>query len=358
MNYIKKNKGNYLKIVEYIREKEKGYEKMLSNGLLIIDGSAMLSKHYYKTIPKELFKEKNSEKITELENEILHTSYGTYTNAVASMLDSILMIIKEYYPKYMIVCFNTEENTYKRNIFSDYRKNKREIPELLKEQFKLIEQVLSAIGIQIIYSDKYGAEDYAGTIAHKFEQDVDVYILARNQNYFQLATEKTTILMMQTNETKVEELEKKFKKEVYFENSFPFNIDTVKTFTGVFPSQIPDLRSITGDVSDNIPGVSGVNTAAKYLLNVYTSMEELYSDLEKMKIDPIYKNLQIKVWKQTGLKRSPYNMLIKEHSKEDAIMSKKLSTILRNIPLDLSLNDLQVNINENNLETVKNILEL
>ena len=51
-------------------------------------------------------------------------------------------------------------------------------------------------------------------------------------------------------------------------------------------------------------------------------------------------------------------MLIKEHSKEDAIMSKKLSTILRNIPLDLSLNDLQVNINENNLETVKNILEL
>lgn len=331
---------------------------MLTDSLLMIDGSAMLSKHYYGTIPKELFKEKNSEKIEVLQREIKQTSYGVYTNAVTSMLCSIMNIIKNYHPKYMVVCFDTMKNTFRQQIYSQYKETRRQTPNPLIEQFQLMQQILESIGIKVIISSKYEADDYAGTLAHKFEKDVDVYILTRDQDYYQLATNRTTILMMQTNEEKLSLLEKRFNKHRYFENSFPFNTKEVKDWIGVYSYQIPDLKGIAGDVSDNIPGIDGINTAAKNLLNVYSSIEELYSDLEKMKYDSVYKQIQIKIWKSTGLKRSPYNMLIKNGAREQAIMSKKLATIIKTIPLDLALDNLTVNINENNLETIKNILEL
>ena len=75
---IIKNKRIFFIDIEYnIYLKKKGIIKMLSNSLLIIDGSALLSKYYYGTIPKELFSEKNQEKIKELQKQIKQTSYGT-----------------------------------------------------------------------------------------------------------------------------------------------------------------------------------------------------------------------------------------------------------------------------------------
>ena len=331
---------------------------MLENSLLIIDGSAMLSKHYYGTIPKELFKEKDEDKIEELQQQIKHTSYGSYTNAVISMLTSILNIIKNYHPKYMVVCFDITRHTFRQELFEEYKGTRKSIPNPLSEQFQLMIQVLEAIGITVLYSNKYEADDLAGTISHKFEKDVDVYILTRDQDYYQLATENTTILMMQTNEEKLNNLETKFERTRTFENAFPFNTREVKEYTGVFPYQIPDLKGIAGDVSDNIPGIHGVNTTAKYLLNVYSSIEELYTDLEKMKQDENYKRLQIKIWKEQGMKRSPYNMLIKNHAKEDGLLSKKLATIVKNIPLNITLEEMMVDINEDNLEMIKNVLEI
>ena len=331
---------------------------MLTNSLLIIDGSAMLSKHYYSTIPKELFKETNPDIIKELKKEIKQTSYGVYTNGITSMLNSLFDIINIYQPTYMVICFDTMKDSFRKKIYRDYKSKKKIPPDQLIEQIKLMIQILESIGIKTISSSKYEINDYAGTLSHKFEKDVNVYILTRNQDYYQLATNKTTILMMQTNEEKLKLLEKKFKKDRYFENSFPFNIKEVKELVGVFPYQIPDLKGLSGNVSDNIPGIYGVNTAAKYLLNIYSSIEELYSDLEKMKTDELYKNLQMKIWKNTGLKRSPYNKLIKIGTKEQALMSKQLATIVKTIPINISLNDLFLNINEKNLEMIKTIFEL
>ena len=331
---------------------------MLSNSLLIIDGSALLSKYYYGSIPKELFSEKNQEKIKELQKQIKQTSYGTYTNAVEAMLRNVLDIVKKYNPKYLAVCFDLTRNTFRKKIYSKYKSTRKDTPYPLIEQFDLAIQSLKSIGITVVCSNDYEADDYAGTLANKFEQDTDVYILTRDQDYYQLATNKTTVLMMQTNEEKLKLLENKFNRQRYFENSFPFNIEEVKEWTGVYPYQIQDLKGIAGDASDNIPGITGVNTAAKSLLNIYATIEDLYNDLEKMKKDNTYKESQIKLWKSTGLKRSPYNRLIKDEAKEQALMSKKLATIVKNIPLNIQLDDLKVNINEDNLKMLKMILEL
>ena len=331
---------------------------MLENSLLIIDGSALLSKHYYKTIPKELFKEKDLEKIEELQQQIQHTSYGTYINGVNSMLNSILNILENDPPMYLIVCFDITKETFRKKIYSEYKGTRKQIPTPLCEQFKLMIQILESIGIPVICSDKYEADDYAGSIAHKFENDVDVYILTRDQDYYQLATEKTTILMMQTKDERLELLEKKFNKIHWYENAFPFKTKEVKDWMGVYPYQIPDFKGLAGDISDNIPGVYGINTAAKPLLNVYTSIEELYTDIEKMKKNEDYKKIQVKIWKQHGIKRSPYNMLIKENALESALLSKKLATIIKTIPIKESLTDFILNINTNNLNMIKSILEL
>lgn len=330
---------------------------MRQNSLLIIDGLALLSKHYYATIPKELFKEKNIEKIKELQQQIQHTSYGIYTNGVTSMLKSVLNIVEKYKPTYLVICFDVTRNSFRNQLYKEYKATKPTIPNQLQEQISLMIQVLESIGITVLSSTKYESTDFAGTIAKKYEKNIDIFILTRNKDYYQLATDKTTILMMQTKEEKLELLESKFNKKRFFENSFPFNEKEVKEWIGVYPSQISDYKGLAGDVSDNIPGVYGINTAAKYLLNIYNNIEEIYIDLEKMKKDNKYKTMQIKKWKKTGLKRSPYNKLIEIDSKQQALLSRKLATIVTDIPMEIDLNNFAININYKNLETIKQLLE-
>lgn len=110
------------------------------------------------------------------------------------------------------------------------------------------------------------------------------------------------------------------------------------------PSAIPDLKGLSGDTSDNIPGVKGVSESkAAILLQNYGCFEALYQWLGKHEEKEIKK-----IWKEElHMDRAPVKAMLADEAKENALLSKRLATILTNLEFPISLDDLRININQN-----------
>lgn len=328
---------------------------MDNNYLLVVDGSALLVTSYYATLPREIMFEKDPEKQKAFFDKLLHTSDGTYINAVYTMLKLIKDILDKQNPAYIAFCFDkSRHTTFRKQIYNDYKGNRSDVPIPLKKQFILIEEILEKLGFKVFFGDLYEADDYAGTIAKKFKDDIPVKLLTKDHDYLQLADDNTRIWMMQSKQELADDLFDKYysiygvdKEDINLPNKvFEFTKDTIKEEFGVYPNQIADLKGIGGDTSDNIKGCRGVSAdTGIVLLNEYGTVENLYETIESCN-DKELKELSDFLKTGLGLKRSPMNMLIKENAKEDVYLSKKLATIVTDIPLDITLNDLSVNIDK------------
>ena len=131
---------------------------MKENTFLILDGTALLHKHYYATIPKALYRKKD------MKMQIQHTSYGTYTNAISSVLSSICSILTACNPTYFCICFEEEKDG----------------PTPLLEQSKLLPQILSAIGIKV-FNGNMDTQIHA--LTSTFEKTCKIQIFTRKFSY-------------------------------------------------------------------------------------------------------------------------------------------------------------------------------
>lgn len=322
------------------------------NTLLILDGSSILSTHYYGTLPKEVLLSKTLEEKEKFYDKILQTKEGIYTNGIFSMLRSFLKWINVINPSYIAICFDISRNTFRKKLYSDYKGNRRETPSPLKEQFILAEEIFKNIGIPTLYHEDFEADDLVGSITKKFEEEIPIVILTKDRDYYQLVSSNTTLWLMQSKIEKQEELLNKYKISGYFpEKSVPFDINRVKEETGVFPWQIPDLKGLQGDVADNIPGVKNLSSVAPILLNLHTDIETMFDF-----IDSHNKKETTNYWKSNGIKRSPLNALTKinenYNARESALLSKKLATIKTDIEIPYNLSDFRCNVNYKNLELI------
>lgn len=333
--------------------------------LIIIDGSSMLVTCYYANLPKEIKEAKTNEEKERYYDKILHASDGTYTNAVYSMLGTIIRLIKKQKPDYLCICFDQTRNTFRREIYEDYKGQRAASPNPLIEQFSTMEQILEELGFAVIYDCTYEADDWAGSIAKKFSKDVSVKLMSKDHDYLQLVDENVTVWMM-LNESKYKEL----KEAIYDRDGvdvkalnlpyriFEYTKEYVKELEGVWPEQIPDLKAIVGDVSDNIPGVKGVSSAAVPLLNEYKTVEKLYEVIESCNENEL-KEL-VSYWKNTlGIKRSPLKALTKHAvsdteivGKKAAMLSKELATIKTDIPIPFSLEDMKTEYESEKLKEI------
>ena len=141
---------------------------------LIIDGSSMLSTSYYGNLPKSILFAKTDEEKERHYPEILHTSDGKYTNAMFTMLRTLLAVYKKVKPEYVAFTFDMTRDTFRRTqLGADfYKANRKETAQPLKEQFVQMEEFLKAIGCPVFMSQDYEADEN-----HYVLSDINKYML-------------------------------------------------------------------------------------------------------------------------------------------------------------------------------------
>lgn len=337
---------------------DKGY-------LLLIDGSSLLTTQFFGNLPREIMFAKTDEEKAKYFHKIMQSSKGVYTNAVFGFMRTLLKVVREQRPAYLAVAWDMSRDTFRREMYPEYKANRGATLPPLGEQFGLCQDILQRIGVRQFMADRYEADDFCGTLSAKFEDEVPVRIITKDNDYLQLVSERTNLWMMHSSAEKTEELYKKYDlvhgPEIP-ERCFRYDPELVKKEFGILPSSVADLKGLQGDSSDNIKGVPGVGPAtAVALIAKYGTVEALYDALDGLDEKEL-KALAVS-WKDIGISRSPINNLLKTGDelvgKEAAFLSKKLATIKRDIDLPgLALSDLSLSIDTCELTKIFNELEI
>ncbi|MBR4671229.1 MAG: 5'-3' exonuclease [Butyrivibrio sp.] len=321
---------------------------MSNEKFILIDGSSMLVTNYYGNLPKAIMFEKDPAKKEQLYSQIMHNAKGQYTNAMFGMMRTILKIIDEQKPTHIMFAFDMSRDTFRREKYADYKANRGDTPEPLKEQFINMENMLKEMGFQVMFDENFEADDIVGSVAKRYEKDIPMYIITKDHDYLQLVSDNTRVWLIQTKQETATELQTKYGAEYGWDSkltaipdkAFEVTPDLCLKEYGVRPDQIPDLKGIQGDSSDNIPGVKGVSSAAIPLLAHYGTVEGIYEAIDACKDDKEQKGLA-KMWKEDlGISRSPLKALIEY--RDLAVLSKDLAEIRKDYPFDISIDEFKL----------------
>lgn len=236
------------------------------------------------------------------------TSKGKNTNAQFGFTNALVELINKQKPSHMAVCFDTSAPTERHTDFADYKANRQETPEDILAAVPDIKKIIEGFNIPIIALDGFEADDVIGTLAKQGEKaGYEVYMVTPDKDYGQLVSEKIKIYKpaYQGNDAEIMGPEEVCAK---------WNIKEV--------SQVVDMLGMMGDAVDNIPGIPGVGekTAAKFLAE-YGSLENTLANVDKIK--------------------GAMGEKVKK-GKEMAILSKKLATIITNVPVEFHEEDFRL----------------
>jgi len=236
------------------------------------------------------------------------TSKGKNTNAQFGFTNAIIELINKQKPSHMAVCFDTSATTERHTDFADYKANRQETPEDISAAVPDIKKIIEGLNIPIIFKDGYEADDVIGTLAKQAEKaGYEVYMVTPDKDYGQLVSEKIKIYKPAYQGGDVEIMGPE-------EVCAKWGIKDV--------SQVIDMLGMMGDAVDNIPGIKGVGekTAAKFLAE-YGSLENTLANADKIK-GAMGKKVQ--------------------EGKEMAILSKKLATIILDVPVEFHEEDFKL----------------
>ena len=246
---------------------------------------------------------------TAYNGKMMKNSKGLPTNALFGFATMINKIIADENPTYMAVAFDIGKN-FRKEEFDFYKEGRMTTPDELKIQMPIARELLDAMGIKHFELAPYEADDIIGSITKMTEEDPDFasVIISSDKDLLQLISYETEVKLL--------------KQTGYIR----YNYDTFKKDYMIEPINIIDLKALMGDSSDNIPGVAGIGEkTALRLLQEYHTLENLYENVE---------NISGKVKEK----------LI--NGKDSAFMSKKIATIYRDVPLDITLEDLKLEFND------------
>lgn len=247
------------------------------------------------------------------------TSTGKNTNAQFGFTNALLDLINKQKPSHMAVCFDTGAPTERHTDYADYKANRQETPEDILDAVPDIKKIIEAFNIPIVELDGFEADDVIGTLSKQAEQaGYEVYMVTPDKDYGQLVSDKIKIYKPAYGGNDAEVLGPE-------EVCARWNITDV--------SQVIDMLGMMGDAVDNIPGIPGVGekTAAKFLQE-YGSLENTLANADQIK-----GAMGEKVRK----------------GKELAVLSKKLATIITNVPVAFHEEDFR--LKEWNREQLKEI---
>ncbi|MCJ7839755.1 DNA polymerase I [Lederbergia sp. NSJ-179] len=237
---------------------------------------------------------------------LLNNDKGVHTNAIYGFTTMLMKVLAEQKPTHILVAFDAGKTTFRHSTFTEYKGGRQKTPPELSEQFPFLRELLDAYGIQRYELENYEADDIIGTLATKAEKDdFEVLVVSGDKDLTQLSTDKTTVAITRKGITDIEAYTPEHIYEKY----------------GLKPSQIIDMKGLMGDQSDNIPGVPGVGekTAIK-LLKEFHSLENLLEHIDQVSGKKLKERLV-------------------EH-KDQAVMSKELATIMKEAPVEVSIDEL------------------
>jgi DNA polymerase-1 len=235
------------------------------------------------------------------------TSKGFDTSAIYGFTNILFDLINTEAPTHLGVVFDTPQKTHRHIEYVAYKANRDAMPEGISTAIPHIKQILNAFNIPILFVDGFEADDVIGTLAKQAEKvNFQTYMLTPDKDFAQLVTDKIFMFRpgSRGNPNEIWDIKKVCEK-----------FDVKNT------NQVIDFLGMVGDSVDNIPGIAGIGpkTASK-LLKVYGSIEKLYDSSEELE-----GKLKEKV----------------ENGKEYAFLSKKLATIITDVPIQLDISSLK-----------------
>jgi DNA polymerase-1 len=252
------------------------------------------------------------------------TSTGKNTNAQFGFLNALMDLINNQKATHLAVCFDTKDKTERHDDFAAYKANRQETPEDILTAVPDIKRMLKAFNIPIIEVPGYEADDIIGTLSVQASKaGYDVYMVTPDKDYGQLVNDKVFMYKPASGFSKAEVLGVKEILEKW-------DIERV--------DQVIDILGMMGDAVDNIPGIKGVGekTAVKFLKE-YGTLEGVLENADKIK-GAIGEKVRA--------------------GKADALMSKKLATIILNVPCEFHEEDFSLSEwNKEELAEIFNDLE-
>lgn len=257
--------------------------------LILVDGNNLLFRSYYATAYNGNF---------------MKNSKGFPTNALFGFTNMMNKIILEEKPEYMIVAFD-KGKTFRHENYKEYKGGRMETPQELKAQFPVAKDLLVALGVKYYEIDHYEADDIIGTFAKFCDENEEFIgtIVSSDKDLLQLISDDVDIKLL--------------KQHDYIR----YNKETFMEAYGIEPIRVIDLKALQGDPSDNIPGVKGIGekTALK-LLHDYKTLDGIYEHINELS-----NSIQYKL----------------EKDKENAYMSYELATIVKDVKMDIQIEDLK-----------------
>ena len=250
------------------------------------------------------------------------TSKGVNASALLGFTNTLNDLLKKFAPTHLAVVFDTSAPTERHKIFPEYKAQREEMPEDLRNAIPNVKRMVEAFNIPVLQLDGYEADDIIGTLARRAEEidpEIEIYMVTPDKDFAQLVTGRTKIYKpgrggAEAEIIGVEEVLEKWEVER--------------------PEQVIDILGLWGDASDNIPGIPGIGEkTAKKLMKIYGSVEELVKNTDQLK------------GKQ---KENVINF------GEQGLLSKQLATIIRDVPIEFDWDDLEMG--ERDDEKLKKIL--
>lgn len=257
----------------------------MNKKILLIDGMALLFRHFYAT---------------SVHKQYMRNSEGTPTNGTQGFVRHVYTAIQLAQPTHIAICWDMGKSTFRNELFEDYKNNRPEPPEELKPQFDHVKQISEALEFHNIGILNFEADDVMGTMARHYpqEDDAKVIIITGDRDLLQCVSDQVEVWLIKKGFTEY----LKYTHDVFY-NQYQLQ-----------PDQLVDIKAFMGDTADGYPGVKGIGekTAIK-LIQQYGSVEHVLENLSEL---------------TPGQQKK-----ISSHI-EDLKLSKQLARIEVNVPLD------------------------
>ncbi len=262
-----------------------------SKRIILVDGNSLMFRSYYATA---------------YTGNLMKNSSGLFTNAVFGFVNMITKLLSSEYD-YVFVAFDKGKKTFRHQAYDDYKGGRKPMPDEFRVQIPYIKKYLDALNIYHEELDDFEADDLIASVSELAKNNGinDIMVVTGDKDLLQLVNDNIHVSLTKKGITELED----YTKENFFDKM------------GFYSYQIPDYKGLVGDTSDNLPGIKGIGekTALKLMLE-YKTLENIIADKENIK------------GKTGEVIRTGFDIGLK---------CKKLATLVRNINLSFTLDDLK-----------------
>jgi DNA polymerase-1 len=221
--------------------------------LYLVDGSSQMYRAYHAPVRTA-------------DGGLLRNAQGTPTNAVYIFVTMLRKLLNEHKPEFIAASFDLPGRTFRDDLVADYKANRTPMPDELAQQIPMVHAACEALGVPILTSERYEADDVIGTLAEKAAAaGFEVAIVTGDKDFYQLVRGGIRVYNPK-------------------EEGTWYDAEGVKEKFGVPPDLVVDALALMGDTIDNIKGVPGIGEkGARELIVQYGSLENLLAHAGEVK---------------------------------------------------------------------------